>query len=52
MMCWENLDNSEQASKKRKMNGQDAETNDDKEVQADEWMMKCTSSIHQIWGID
>ena len=36
MMCWESLDDSEQASKKRKMNGQDAETNDDKEMQADE----------------
>ena len=36
MMCWESLDNSEQASKKRKTSGQDAETNDDKEMQADE----------------
>ena len=31
MMCWESLDNSEQASKKRKTNDQDAETNNDKE---------------------
>ena len=36
MMCWESLDDSKQASKKRKMIGQDAETNDDKEMQADE----------------
>ena len=36
MMCWENLDNSEQASKKRKTIGQVEETNDDKEMQADE----------------
>ena len=36
MMCWESLDDSEQASKKRKMHGQDAEMNDDKEMQANE----------------
>ena len=36
MMCWESLDDSEQASKKRKMHGQDAEANNDKEMQADE----------------
>ena len=36
MMCWESLDDSEQASKKRKTSGQDTETNDDKEKQADE----------------
>ena len=35
-MCWESLDDSEQASKKRKMHGQDAEMNDDKEMQANE----------------
>ena len=35
MMCWESLDDSEQASKKRKTHVQDAETNDDKEIQAD-----------------
>ena len=34
MICWESLDDSEQASKKRKTTGQDAETNDDKEMQA------------------
>ena len=36
MMCWESLDDLEQASKKRKTYGLDAETNDDKEIQADE----------------
>ena len=36
MMCWESLDDSEQASKKRKTIGQVEETNDDKEMQADE----------------
>ena len=34
MMCWESLDDLEQASKKRKTHNQDAETNDDKEIQA------------------
>ena len=34
MMSWESLDDSEQASKKRKTHAQDAETNDDKEIQA------------------
>ena len=28
MMCWENLDDSEQASKKRKTHAQDIEMND------------------------
>ena len=28
MMCWESLDDSEQASKKQKMHAQDDETND------------------------
>ena len=36
MMGWESLDDSEQASKKRKTHAHDAETNDDKETQADE----------------
>ena len=35
MMCWESLDDSEQASMKRKTHVQDAEMNDDKEIQAD-----------------
>ena len=46
MMCWESLDDSKQASKKRKMSGQDAEMNDDKEMQANEMdnetHIKCT----------
>ena len=36
MMCWESLNDLEQASKKRKTHGQDAATNDDKEIQANE----------------
>ena len=36
MMYWENLDDSEQARKKRKTIGQDEETNDGMEMQADE----------------
>ena len=36
MMCWESLDDSRQASKKRKTVGQGEEANDDKEMQADE----------------
>ena len=35
MMCWESLDDSKQESKKRKTVGQDKETNDNKEMQAD-----------------
>ena len=46
MMCWDSLDNSEQASKKRKTSGQDTEPNDDKEMQVDEMdgekHVKCT----------
>ena len=48
MMCWESLDDSEQASKKRKTHTQDAEMNDDKEIQADEMdnkmHTKCTAN--------
>ena len=36
MICWESLDDSKQASKKRKTHGQDAETDNDKEMQANE----------------
>ena len=46
MMCWESLDDSKQASKKRKTIGQDKEMNDDKEMQANEMdnekHVKCT----------
>ena len=48
MMCWECLDDSEQASKKRKTHTQDAETNNDKETQADKMDdktdTKCTAN--------
>ena len=48
MMCWESLDDLEQASKKRKTNVQDAEMNADKEIQADEMdnktHTKCTAN--------
>ena len=36
MMCWESLVDSKQECNKRKMIGQDKETNDDKEMQANE----------------
>ena len=36
MMCWENLEDSEQEAKTKKTIGQDEETNDDKEKQDDE----------------
>ena len=46
IMCWESLDDSDQATKKRKTIGQDKEMNDDKEMQAvemdDEKHIKCT----------
>ena len=49
MMCWESLDDSEQASKKRKTHAKDTETNDDKEIQADEMdgktHTKCTANM-------
>ena len=52
MMCWENLDDSKQASKKRKMSGHDAETNDDKEMQADEMDNKMHIKHTVDTGID
>ena len=36
MMCWESLDDSEQASRKRKPPAQDGEMDNDKEIQTDE----------------
>ena len=49
MMCWDSLDDSEQASKKRKTHVQDAETNNDKEIQAnemdDKMRTKCTANM-------
>ena len=47
MMCWESLDDLEQASKKRKTHGQDAETNNDKEIQ-DEEMDDKTHTKHTV----
>ena len=52
MMCWESLDDSEQASKKRKTHIQDAETNNDKEIQADEMDNKMHPNVQQIRGIN
>ena len=46
MMCWESLDDSEQASKKRKTHAQDDETND-KDNEMDDKMpmvLKCTTN--------
>ena len=49
MMCCESLEDSEQASKKRKTHVQDTETNDDKEIQADKMddktHTKCTANM-------
>ena len=49
MMCWESLDDSEQASKKRKTHGQDEATNKDMEIQAnkmdDKKHTKCTANM-------
>ena len=49
MMCWESLDDLEQTCKKRKTHGHDAETNDDKEIQADKiddkTHTKCTANM-------
>ena len=45
MMCWESLDNSEEASKKRKTPAQDAEMNDYKERQADKMDTKLTPNV-------
>ena len=55
MMCWESLDDSEQASKKRKTHSQDAEMNDDTEIQADEMddkmHTKCTTNMGKCLNI-
>ena len=47
MMCWESLDESEQASKKRKTHSQDETMNDDMEIQADEMDDK---NAHQTYS--
>ena len=55
MMCWESLDDSEQASKKRKTHCQDEETNDDKKIQAnkmdDKTHNKCTTNMGKCLNI-
>ena len=45
MMCWESLDDSEQASKKRKMHAQDDETNDKADDMDDEMPTKHTTNM-------
>ena len=45
MMCWESLDDSEQASKKQKMHAQDAETNDKADDMDDKMHTKHTTNI-------
>ena len=48
MMCWESLDDLEQASKKRKTHAQDAEVNN----KADEMDAKMHTKCTAIWGIN
>ena len=45
MMCWERLDDLEQASKKRKMHAQDEETNDKADEMDDKTHTKCTTNM-------
>ena len=45
MMCWESLDDSEQASKKRKTHAQDEETNDKADEMDDKTHTKCTANM-------
>ena len=45
MMCWESLDDSEQASKKRKTHAQDDKTT----IKPMIWTTRRTPSIQQIW---
>ena len=47
MMCWESLDDSEQASKKRKLHAQDLETNNNDNKMDDKTPMvpKCTTNM-------
>ena len=44
MMCWESLDDSEQASKKRKTHAQDEETNEKADEMDDKTHTKCTAN--------
>ena len=45
MMCWESLDDSEQANKKRKPHAQDEETNDYADEMNDKMHTKCTANM-------
>ena len=45
MMCWESLDDSEQASKKQKTHAQDDETNDKADDMDDKTHTKCTTNM-------
>ena len=44
IVCWESLDDSEQASKKRKTHAQDEETNDKADEMDDKTHIKCTAN--------
>ena len=45
MMCWESLDDSEQASKKRKTHAQDEATNDKADEMNNKMHTKCTANM-------
>ena len=45
MMCWESLDDSEQASKKQKTHAQDDETNDKADDMDNKMHTKCTTNM-------
>ena len=45
MMCWESLDDSEQASKKQKTHAQDDKTNDKADDMDDKMHTKCTTNM-------
>ena len=47
MMCWESLDDSEQASKKRKMLKMKIRT-----IKPTKWIIKRTPNVQQIWGLN
>ena len=51
MMCWESLDDSEQASKKRKTHAQDAETNDKADEMDHKMHTKCTANMGNQFNI-
>ena len=53
MMCWESLDDSKQASKKRKLHAQDDETNDNDDEMDDKTptVPKCTTNMEKHLNI-